>query len=99
MCFDKKQHSFDTLNNFEAMLKMEDDFNLDDSFRLPDIGTAEVEEAEEFRLSIDKINFHSLDNLGDRDSFAEEEQYYDPNEERHSDKDNNISNRSEEEHL
>ena len=40
-----------------------------------------------------------LDTFGQRDSFVEEEQYYDPNEERHSDNENELSNRSDEDQL
>lgn len=80
------------------MLKADDEFNPDESFEMPAFRVEWGKDLEEFRLQIEKINF--MESMGERDSFVEEEQqYYDPNEERNSDQENEASNRSEDELL
>jgi len=54
----------------------------------------------DFRANIQKIDYFNMNNMQERDSFAEEDDnYFDPNDDKHSDKDNEINSRSDEEQL
>jgi hypothetical protein len=40
---------------------------------------------------MEKIGYFKIDNMPERDSFAEDEQYFDPNDEKHSEKEKSHS--------
>jgi hypothetical protein len=53
-----------------------------------------------FCKSIEKLSHFSIENMGEKDSFAEEDQhYFDPNDEKHSENEKEMSSRSEDEQL
>lgn len=53
-----------------------------------------------FKASIHNIDYFSMNHMQERDSFAEQDDnYFDPNDDKHSDKENEIKSRSDEEQL
>jgi hypothetical protein len=47
-----------------------------------------------------RLGYFNVESMGEKDSFAEDEQhYFDPNDEKHSEKEKEMSSRSEDEQL
>lgn len=70
---------------------------MEEAFNLPELTEDIYKEIHGFCKSIEKIGYFNIENMAEKDSFAEEQQqYFDPNDEKHSQKE---KSRSEDEQL